>query len=92
MKNRGDFLDEAKRLVNGARNKAHGDPLENHQRIAGIWSVILGVEISAYQASLMMVGLKLARASYAPIDDTFTDMCGYSAISGEISHREERPL
>ena len=92
MKKRGDFLDEANNLINGARNKAHGDPLENHQRIAGIWSVILGVEISAYQASLMMVGLKLARASYAPIDDTFIDMCGYAALSGEISHREAKPL
>jgi hypothetical protein len=89
---RGEFLDKAKSLVTGERNQAHGDPLENHQRIAGIWSVILGVEITAYQASLMMVGLKLARASYAPIDDTFTDMCGYAALSGEISHREAKPL
>jgi hypothetical protein len=89
---RGNFLDEAKNLVIGERNQAHGDPLENHQRIAGIWSVILGVEISAYQASLMMVGLKLARASYAPMNDTFIDMCGYAALSGEISHREAKPL
>lgn len=82
--NKQEILIEAVKLTTGDRNEAHGDPTENHTRIAKIWSVILEKEVSAYQVALCMAGLKLARAAYKPIDDSFIDMAAYAAIAGEI--------
>ena len=58
--NKEEILIEAVKLVTGDRNQAHGDPTENHTRIAKIWSVVLDQEVSAYQVALCMAGLKLA--------------------------------
>lgn len=86
--NRGEILKEASKLTMGDRNDAHGEPKANHARIAAIWSVILGVQVTPYQAALCMAGQKLARASYKKIDDTFIDLAAYAAIAGEIASKE----
>ncbi len=44
--NRGNILDEAKRLIHTNRQKDYGHPRINHQRIATLWSVILEKEIT----------------------------------------------
>ena len=68
----------------GDRNEQNGDPKENHQRIAIIWSVILDTTVEPYQVALCMAGLKLARLAYNPLDDSFIDGAAYLAIAGEI--------
>jgi len=81
---REEILQTAIRLTMGDRNDQNGDPFENHQRIAQIWSVILGQKIEPYQVALCMAGLKLARLAYNPLEDSFVDGAAYLAIAGEI--------
>lgn len=84
--NRGEILDEAHRLTHGERDKNYGTPYTNHKRIADIWSVILGQEITPAQVALCMVGVKIARLVETPDHlDSFVDGAAYFAISGELS-------
>lgn len=86
---RGDILYEAHRLTYGDRDKNYGSPLINHQRIAAIWSVILGQEIRPDQVALCMAGVKLARLVETPDHlDSFIDGAAYFAIAGEIANGE----
>ena len=87
--NREEILQQAIDLTMGNRNEQNGDPFENHQRIAKIWSVILGIEVEPYQVALCMAGLKLARLAYNPLDDSFIDGAAYLAIAGEIVNKGE---
>ena len=89
MKNREEILQRAISLTMGDRNDQNGDPLENHQRIATIWSVLLGQQIEPYQVALCMAGLKLARLAYNPLEDSFIDGAAYLAIAGEIVNKGE---
>jgi len=83
---RGDILKEAERLTHGNRNSNYGEPLVNHQRIADIWSVILGAKVRPDQVALCMVGVKLARLIETPQhQDSFIDGAAYFAIAGEIA-------
>lgn len=74
------ILSEAERLVGegGDRNDAYDHPLPNHQNIATIWSVILGVKVSPRKVALCLIGLKLAREAFKPRRDNWVDIAGYS--------------
>ena len=83
---RGEILKEAERLTHGNRNSNYGEPLVNHQRIASIWSVILGTQVRPDQVALCMVGVKIARLIETPKhEDSFIDGAAYFAIAGEIA-------
>jgi hypothetical protein len=88
--NREEILQTAIDLTMHDRNEQNGDPLENHQRIAKIWEVILGITIEPYQVALCMAGMKLARLAHNPLDDSFIDGAAYLAIAGEIVNKEKR--
>ena len=87
---REEILQTAIDLTMGNRNEQNGDPLENHTRIAKIWSVVLGIEVEPYQVALCMAGLKIARLAYNPLDDSFIDGAAYLGIAGEIVNKGER--
>ncbi len=88
--NRGKILDEAKRLTATDRNDIYGDPSENHQRIADLWSVYLETEISPSQVALCLSLVKIARLIESPNHlDSYIDLAAYSAIAGEISDASE---
>lgn len=77
-------LENAKQLVNKDRAEVYGDSKINHDRIAKLWSVILGKEITSQQVIMCMTALKLARLIETPDHtDTWTDICGYGALGGE---------
>jgi hypothetical protein len=83
--NRGNILDEAKRLIHTDRQKDYGHPLINHQRIAKLWSVILEKEITPAQAALCMAMVKAARLVQTPDhEDSYIDGAAYFAIAGEL--------
>jgi hypothetical protein len=85
--NRGNILDEAKRLIHTDRQKDYGHPLINHQRIAKLWSVILEKEITPAQAALCMAMVKAARLVQTPAhEDSYIDGAAYFAIAGELSN------
>lgn len=84
--NRGKILDEAKRLTSTDRNDIYGDPSENHQRIADLWSVYLETEISPSQVALCLCLVKVSRLMATPNHlDSFIDLAAYAAIAGELS-------
>ena len=81
---REEILNKAEGLVNGPRAKAYGDAHDNHERIAKIWSVLLGKEVSVSQVYQCMVAVKLARLTVTPDhEDSWVDICGYGALGGE---------
>jgi hypothetical protein len=72
------ILQEAHELIHGERQGDYGPPKENFQRIASIWSVVLGIEVSVDQVAACMVGLKLARLAHtADHSDSWKDIAGY---------------
>lgn len=84
-------LEEAQRLITGDRNASYDHPLDNFQRIADIWSVVLGIKVTPEQVGLCMVGVKLARESYLPKRDNLVDGAGYfGTVQMVIDERERR--
>jgi hypothetical protein len=83
--NRGEILDEAKRLTHTDRQKNYGSPYVNHKRIADLWSVYLETEITPSQVALCLCLVKIARLIETPDhEDSFVDLAAYASIAGEI--------
>tara|TARA_Y100001963_G_scaffold135656_1_gene197423 strand:- start:31 stop:294 length:264 start_codon:yes stop_codon:yes gene_type:complete len=78
------ILQEAERLINGDRAKDYGDAYVNHKRIADIWSVVFGHEVTVKQVYLCMIALKLARLVHDDKEDSWVDICGYAGLGGEL--------
>jgi len=81
-----EALREAARIISGDRDIQYGGPEENFDRIAKIWSVILGINITQEDVGMLMVGLKIAR--YANRSgfhaDTWIDIAGYAGCGYEV--------
>jgi len=86
--NRGEILDEAKRLTHTDRQKNYGSPYVNHKRIADLWSVYLETKITPSQVALCLCLVKIARLIETPDhEDSFVDLAAYAAIAGEIESK-----
>jgi predicted cobalt transporter CbtA len=85
-----EALREAAKIISGERNKQYGNPEDNFERTAKIWSVILGTQITNEDVAMMMVGLKVARyaskSGFQP--DTWVDIAGYAACGYEVGSLE----
>lgn len=81
-----EALREAVRIISGDRDKQYGAPEDNLGRIAKIWSVIFGIEITAQDVAMAMVGLKMARyVNKGEFQaDTWIDIAGYAGIGYEV--------
>lgn len=78
----GDYLQKASDAIYGARHQDYGDVRENFQRIADIWSVVLGREITTREVGLCMIGLKIARLVNTPDhEDSWVDIAGYAGLA-----------
>jgi hypothetical protein len=73
-----DVAAYAARLVSDDRQHEYGHPLDNLDRAARIWSVILDTTVTAEQVALCMVGMKIARQVHKPKADTVVDVIGYA--------------
>ena len=83
------FLNRARVLVEGQREKDYGDKTKNHKNIAKLWSAYLDVSISAHDVAIMMTLLKISRTKLGEgSKDTYIDMSAYGAIAGEIKFKE----
>jgi hypothetical protein len=71
------MLKEADDIIHGERRNDYGSPLESFTRIAKLWSVVLGVDITPEQVSLCMIQLKVARAMNGMQRDSLVDIAGY---------------
>ncbi len=77
------------RLVNGPRQKKYGHPLDNWDRIALMWSIILNHPVTRNEAIDMMIALKLCRNVNVFDPDNRDDSAGYAEV-GFIADEEEK--
>lgn len=79
-------LDSAARIVTGQRNAQYGEPEQNFARIASIWSVLFGIEVTTEDVAMALVAVKVARfaskSGFQP--DTWVDIAGYAACGYEV--------
>lgn len=80
-------LQEAQRLVYGNRCDDYGHPADDYDRVARLWAVILEAPVSAKQAALCMVAVKIARECHRPKRDNRVDGAGYFAVVDRIQNR-----
>lgn len=78
------------------RNGTHGDPVENHNHIAKLWSVflesILSRPITGDEVADMMILLKLSRKQVGGMDlDHYRDSIGYAAIASLYVPADNEP-
>ena len=86
MKKAAEFLSEAIRIVDGDRQKTHGDKIKNHLNISTLWSWYLKKEVTAYDVAMLMLLLKVARTKTGIYNnDDLVDACGYASIAAEIA-------
>ena len=83
MKSR-EYLEKTIEIISGDRHMDYGDKTINHQNIAGLWSTFLGHKVTAQQAAICMLLVKVARLKHKRTEDCYIDMAGYAAIAGEI--------
>ncbi len=86
----GQLLRDAANLVDGDRNRTHGDKIENHRRIADYWNVFLSHRpdkpLTPADVATLMVLLKVSRSQYGAHNvDDFVDMAGYAGVAGECA-------
>lgn len=89
---RAKMLAEASNIISGARDKQYGGPEDNFERIAKIWSVIFGIEVTKEDVAMAMVAVKVARyaskSGFQP--DTWVDIAGYAACGYEVGEIDSR--
>ena len=82
-------LNEASQIVTGQRDAQYGGPEENFTRIAKLWSVIFGIEVTQEDVAMAMVAVKVARyasrSGFQP--DTWVDIAGYAACGYEVGEK-----
>lgn len=81
---RSAILASADVLINGDRAAAYGSAEESFGRIAAMWSAYLGITVRSRDVALMMVLLKVSRASGRSDPDDLIDIAGYAALAGEL--------
>lgn len=90
MSARRDILMEAADLVDGDRNAQYGDPRQDFQRTATMWSAYLGAQIAPHDVAAMMAMLKLSRIRWSPGKrDSWADLAGYAACGWDCARPDE---
>ena len=84
------ILEEADRLVNGARTQDYGHPYYDFGRTAAIWTALLGFPVTAEQVGLCMVGVKLSRECHHHKRDNLVDAAGYLATVDKVIVKREQ--
>lgn len=77
-------LAEAERIINGDRLDDYGDARESFDKIAALWSPVLGIEVSSEQVALCMIQLKVARFVNGQQRDSVVDICGYAGLLEQL--------
>lgn len=72
-----NIAEEAKKIVDGQRQKDYGDLHASFNRIAGLWSSYLDYEINSFDVAKMMILLKVSRAKHNNHRDSYVDIVGY---------------
>jgi hypothetical protein len=79
-----NVLERANEIVQ-ERGKSYGHPHDHFSRVAKLWSVLLGVPVTADQVVKCMLALKLDRLSETPHhQDSIDDIAGYAWCLDEV--------
>lgn len=77
----GTGIQVGRELVDGERQADYGEPVANMERIAEMWSGILGHRVTGAEVALCMAGLKLTREENRHKADNLADLAGYLHIA-----------
>lgn len=79
------LLMEANGIVNKDRNSIYGNPEDNFQDIAELWSAYKGTSFSPMDVVIMNMLIKVARLKKTPgYRDGLVDIAGYAACGADI--------
>lgn len=81
------ILAEAHMIVNGDRQQDYGDPGRSLQRVAMMWSAIMGQEVKPEQVPLCMIALKISRECHQHKRDNLVDIAGYAELLSMVSDK-----
>lgn len=84
-------LTEASELLLGSRQGSYGDARITHERISQMWNAIVpqGKRISPSDVALMMIAVKVIRASKNPRHrDSWVDIAGYAEIGAQLAKEQ----
>jgi hypothetical protein len=82
------ILETASQLIDGDRDKQHGDRHKNFTHIANLWTAYFGFPISAKQVAWAMVLVKMSRDANGEFSrDNAIDGSGYCALAGELGEK-----
>lgn len=85
-----NILQEALRVVHGARNEDYGHPLDNHTRTAEMWSTYLGVTVMPEDVCMLNILQKVSRGMNRITRDTLVDVAGYAANIEMVQQERKR--
>lgn len=83
-----DLINKLLEEIEASKLKEYGPASVSMQKIADVWSVLLGINIRAYQVALLYSAAKLVRASHTYKEDSYLDLIQYAKIANQI-HRED---
>lgn len=88
----GENILQAADATVGQRAEEYGPPTENFQAIADMWSAYLGIEVTCYDYSQMMILAKIGRTKTgSPDRDTHQDQAGYSLTTSLVNEDGSEP-
>lgn len=81
---RREILTDAAVCVCSDRNAQYGEPEDNFDVVAAMWSAYLGMPVTAADVAAMMILFNVARIATAekPSRDSYVDIAGYAACGG----------
>lgn len=83
-----NILDEAKALIYGERAAAYGPVSASFARIAAMWTIVLGHDVTPEQVGLMLVTMKVCRQVHKPQHDNLVDIAGYVGCIDKLGKGE----
>lgn len=95
---RSKVLREADSLINGDRNDAYGDPIDDFRTTADLWTTYIrrvvdrreSSQLLPHDVAAMMMLLKVSRLMWSPEKrDHWVDAIGYAACGWDCVERED---
>lgn len=87
-------LEEAQRIIFGARQDTYGHALDNYTRLAGMFNALFEAKLkspfSAEDMLINMIMVKLARQVNSKHHDNLVDLAGYTGLLQEIDRERVR--
>lgn len=82
-------LEEAARVTSRDRHDVYGHPADDYARTAAMWGAYLGHPVTAEQAMVCMILVKVSRLAYTPGHrDSLVDIAGYARCIEMLGDRD----